>query len=165
VPAKPAWLLRIPEIITQLQALTVPVVDRASCERLFGVKRRRAIDLMQSFGGYRSGNTVLVDRADLITRLAEIARTDDYVRESTRKQRLAADLQTSHVTRKAATIVLPVTTRAADRNMNDLPAGVILARGKLVVEFSDPEEMLAKLYELAQVAANDFDRLCNALAR
>jgi hypothetical protein len=39
MPAKPAWLLRIPEIVDELQALTVPVIDRSMCERLFCVRR------------------------------------------------------------------------------------------------------------------------------
>ena len=29
MPAKPAWLLRIPEIVHELQALPVPVIDRS----------------------------------------------------------------------------------------------------------------------------------------
>lgn len=55
MPAKPTWLLRIPDVIDELQSLTVPVVDRSMCERLFGVRRRRAITLMQMFGACQSG--------------------------------------------------------------------------------------------------------------
>jgi hypothetical protein len=33
----------------------------------------------------------------------------------------------------------------------------------LVVEFSAAEELFAKLFELAQAAANDFDGVCNAV--
>ena len=68
MPAKPSWLLQIPKIIHQLEALDMPVIDRGACERLFGVKRRRAIALMQSFAGYRSANVVLVDRSALIAK-------------------------------------------------------------------------------------------------
>ena len=157
--------MRIPEIIGHLHSITAPVVDRAACERLFDVKRRRAIDLMQSFGGYRSGNTVLVDRAALIARLAEIARTEDYVQESIRKERLAVDLHISNLNRKATTTILQVGDRAAHRSMDDLPEGITLAPGKLVVAFAGPEELFGKLYELSQVAVNDFDRLWGALAR
>jgi hypothetical protein len=164
MPAKPSWLLRIPNILDQLELLDTPVIDRAICERLFEVKRRRAIDMMRFFGGYRSGNTVLVDRLAFMSRLAEIARTNDYALESIRKQRLSANLNTSHVNRKAATIMLPVTSDVVNRTLDDLPGGVILAPGKLIVEFSCPTELFAKLYELAQVAMNDFDRLCDALA-
>ena len=41
MPAKAQWLLRVPEILEELRALDVPVVDRAVCERLFRLRRRR----------------------------------------------------------------------------------------------------------------------------
>ncbi len=41
--------------------MKMPVVDRATCERLFQVRRRRAIYLLQGFGGYVAGNTVLIE--------------------------------------------------------------------------------------------------------
>src|SRR4029077_8723306 len=44
MPAKAPWLLRIPEIAAMLEILDVPVVDRAMVERLFGLRRRRAIE-------------------------------------------------------------------------------------------------------------------------
>ena len=69
MPAKPAWLLRIPEIVDELQALTVPVVDRAMCEQLFCVRRRRAITLMQELGACQSGRTLLIERMAMIQRL------------------------------------------------------------------------------------------------
>ena len=43
MPTKKTWLLRLPEIREELSAMKVPVVDRAIFERLFGVRRRRAI--------------------------------------------------------------------------------------------------------------------------
>src|ERR1035438_7663896 len=45
MPAKAQWLLRVPEILAELAALDVPVLDRAVCERLFRLRRRRTIDL------------------------------------------------------------------------------------------------------------------------
>jgi hypothetical protein len=64
VPAKARWLLQIPVILEQLRTLDAPVADRAMCEQIFGVRRRRAIELMHCFGGYQAGNTVLLDRMD-----------------------------------------------------------------------------------------------------
>jgi len=46
MPAKAAWLLHIPEIVAMLEDFDVPVVDRAVIERLFGLQRRRAIELI-----------------------------------------------------------------------------------------------------------------------
>jgi hypothetical protein len=53
MPAKPAWLLKIPEIIRMLEAFDVPVVDRAIIERLFGLRRRQAIELLHRFAAIR----------------------------------------------------------------------------------------------------------------
>jgi hypothetical protein len=52
---KKTWLLRLGEIREELTAVEAPVIDRAMCERLFGVRRRRALQLMHSFGGWQSG--------------------------------------------------------------------------------------------------------------
>jgi hypothetical protein len=89
MPAKPQWMLRIPMILEQLQALDVPVVDRSVCERVFGVRWRQTIKLMHQFGGYRSGNAFLVDRAELIIQLEAIEAGSEVKLERRRKARLA----------------------------------------------------------------------------
>ena len=66
MPAKPEWLLRLPEIRAELEHLDVAIVDRAGIERIFGVRRRRAIELMHQFGGYQTGRTFLLDRVRLL---------------------------------------------------------------------------------------------------
>jgi len=71
MPARAEWLLNIPKILKQLAVLDVPVVDRATCEKLFG-RRRRAIGLIRHFGGYQTGRTLLVDCVALIARLEEV---------------------------------------------------------------------------------------------
>jgi hypothetical protein len=54
MPAKPAWLLQVPEIVAELRALDVPVLDRAAIQRLFKFQRRRAILFMHEQGGYQA---------------------------------------------------------------------------------------------------------------
>ena len=83
MPAKPAWLLRIPEILHELQSLTVPVVDRSMCERLFRVRRRRAITLMQEFGACQSGRTLLLERMAMINKLEALQQGQEFVGERT----------------------------------------------------------------------------------
>src|ERR1041384_6334352 len=78
MPAKPEWLLRLPEIRTELEHLAVPVVDRAGIERIFGLRRRRAIELMHQFGGYQSGRTFLLDRVRLLEELQLLESREDY---------------------------------------------------------------------------------------
>ena len=165
MPATPAWMLQIPEILDQLTALDTPVIDRAVCERLFGVKRRRAIQLMQTFGGFRSGNTILVDRSHLIRGLQGLLNGDTYVREHRRKHKLADSLNDLHRHRAAARIILPVSPDVHNRTVDSLPAGISLERGRLRIDFASVEELFAKLYELAQAAANDYDTIAEVIAK
>lgn len=156
--AKPRWLLEIPSILELLEASDAPVLDRAACERLFKVRRRRAIELMQHFGGYRSGNAVLIDRLDLIRRLQDFSAGPQFAQERARKQRLSERLIVLEKHRRAAAVQIPVRPEALDASVADLPAGVRFEPGKLTVLYTSVEDLLARLYELAQAAANDFDR-------
>ena len=155
--SKPRWLLQIPQIIEQLSELDAPVVDRAVCERLFGIKRRRAIELMQRFGGYRSGNAVLLNRSDLIHSLEAIAGNPEVERERERKRRLSEQLSKLEKHRRAAAVRIPVGPEASDCTVADLPAGISFEPGRLTVKYNGVEELLARLFELAKAAANDYD--------
>jgi hypothetical protein len=156
VPAKAQWLLRVPEILEELTALDVPVVDRAVCERLFRVRRRRAIDLIRWFGGYQAGRTFLVDRPRLIAQLEQIRDSPDYKMEWQRKERLAERLDAMRRLQAGARVAVPVEIEVLSTRMPDLPAGVGLSAGGLHIQFDSPEELLSKLFALAQAIANDY---------
>ena len=157
MPPKASWIMRLPEIISQLSALEVPVVDRAVCEMVFDVKRRRAITLMQQFGGYRSGNTILLDRNALIADLHRMQASDEALRERRRKDTFAerlAELDRYHLARR---IRLPVARDVWQQQAHPLPEGISLRRGKLTVSFNGTEELFARLFALVQAAVNDFE--------
>jgi hypothetical protein len=162
MPAKPAWLLKIPEIVAMLESFDVPVVDRAVIERLFGLRRRRAIELLHRFGGFESGRTFLVDRHVLIDRLRSLSAGEEFEMESRRKERLDGAIDQLRRYNAAARVVIPVPPDVSSRKLKDLSAGVALEPGNLHVAFSGAEELLGKLYELAQVASNDFERFRTA---
>ena len=50
VPARPQWLLAIPDAIRQLEDLDRELLTRRDIEQLFGVSRARAAQLMHTFG-------------------------------------------------------------------------------------------------------------------
>ena len=77
--------------------------------------------------------------------------------EQCRRQRLSETLDQTRRHRTAAQVTLPVAQDACRRTMLDLPAGVLLQPGRLTVEFTQAEDLLARLFELSQVAAQDFD--------
>jgi hypothetical protein len=156
LPAKPLWLLHIPEIIEQVEAYEVPVLDRASFERVFGLRRRQAIELMHRFGGYQAGRTFLIDRALLLQRLRRMTEGDDFVHESRRRERLEHAIAKFSRERKATSVKIPVDESVFSSRISDLPAGVVLSAGSLHVEFSCAEDLLAKMFTLAQAISNDF---------
>jgi hypothetical protein len=158
------WLLRLPEIREELAGMEVPVVDRAVFERLFGIRRRRAIQLMHFFGGYQSGRTFLLDRLQLMGQLEPIEAGAEFAREATRKQRLTEALEKIRRDRAGAKVVLPVEAGGVER-FGDLPEGIQLEPGSLHVEFEKAEELLGKLFELSKAAANDFEAFRNAAER
>jgi hypothetical protein len=158
MPAKSAWLLQIPEIVSLLETFGVSVVDRAVIERLFGLRRRRAIELMHRFGGYQAGRTFLIDRLLLIEQLRRLAEGEEFQSESRRKERLqdAVDELRRNVT--AARVKIPVPSEVLGWRGADLSDGVALEPGHLHISFRDTEDLLSKLYALSQSAASDFDR-------
>jgi hypothetical protein len=107
MPMKKTWLLRLSEIREELTAVEVPVIDRAMCERVFGVRRRRALQLMHSFGGWQSGQAYLVDRLALLRQLEGVQDGEEFVGEQRRRQRLTETLEQTR--RRRAPLVRPPT--------------------------------------------------------
>jgi hypothetical protein len=157
MPAKAQWLHRVREILEELSALDVPVVDRAVCERLFRLRRRSAIDLVRCFGGYQIGRTFLVDRIKLMTQLERIRDSPDFKMEWQRKERLAERLDAMRRLQAGARVAIPVELEMLSQRLPDLPAGVGLSPGALHIQFQSPEELLGKLFALAQAIANDYE--------
>ena len=158
MPAKALWLLQIPEIVALLETFDVPVVDRAIIERLFGLRRRQAIELLHRFGGYQAGRTFLLDRRLLIEHLRRLADGEEFQQESQRKERLDHTVDQLRRHQAAARVKIPVQSDVFNRKLTGLPPGVALEAGHLHIAFSGTEDLLGKLFELSQAASNDFDR-------
>src|SRR5664279_4150939 len=126
MPTKKTWLLRLPEIREELSAMKVPVVDRAIFERLFGVRRRRAIQLLHYFDGYQSGRTFLIDRLSLIEQLVPLEASAEFALELRRRQRLVESLEQLRRSRAGARVVIPA---EPVQNGTRLPDGVLLICG------------------------------------
>jgi hypothetical protein len=158
MPAKPEWLLRLPEIRAELDYLAVPIVDRAGIERIFGLKRRRAIELLHQFGGYQAGRTFLLDRARLLEALQSLESGEDYTAEKRRRERLGDVVEASREHLISTRVRIPVRAAAARASLDRLAPGVLLMPGMLSIEFRHPVELLEKLYGLAQAISHDFEK-------
>jgi len=164
LPAKPLWLLRLPRIQEELAAIETPIIDRSCVEKLFRVRRRRAIELMGEFGGFQSGKTFLVEKAQVQSVLTRIAE-QGYEHELGRRTKLVTEIERVKKLLPARDIRLVVTDETAGMGMDDLPPGVQLRPGELKIEFGGVEDLLRKLFELSQAIVNDyrkFETACGA---
>jgi len=156
MPMKKTWLLRVTQIRQDLLALDVPVLDRQMFERLFHLRARRAQQVMSSLGGYQTGHAFLIERTALLRQLEALEAGTEFAIERGRQQRLQASLDKIRQQRKAAAVRIPVSADLAGRSVAALPAGICLQPGNLHVSFTGAEDLLAKLYGLAQAAGQDF---------
>jgi len=140
-----------------LAEVDLPVIDRAVIQSVFGLGRRQAIELMHKFDAYQAGRTLLIERMRLISELDKIVANGEYQQEEARHEKLTAALAKFQRTRRAQEVRIDVAPEVFDTRMSILPSAVHLAPGKLEVEFSGCEDLLSKLFTLAQAAINDFD--------
>ena len=72
MPAKPAWFPRIGSILADLRVLNSDYLDRKAVERIFGVRQRRARQLMGGLPTLQIGNALAIPRSALIERLEQM---------------------------------------------------------------------------------------------
>ena len=93
MPAKPRWLLSIPDAISQLEQLDRTLLTRRDIEHLFGVSKVRAAALMKTFGAEMTGNQRTLPRTKLLQQLRKHRQRGAFRGEEERRARLVAELQ------------------------------------------------------------------------
>src|SRR3954451_5283899 len=150
MPAKPIWYRQLKLIIQQLREHPRPYVDRATIELLLGIGRRRAQQIMVPCLVDRIGASGLADRNALIEHLERIAAGDDCAYEVQQRQKVAtkiAELRKERIEKPRLLVEAP--TSVVNQQVENLPAGVRLERGRIIVEFTTPQDGLEKLLALA----------------
>jgi hypothetical protein len=74
-----------------------------------------------------------------------------------RKERLAERLEAMRRLQVGARVAIAVEPEVMSHRWPDLPAGVGLSPGALHIQFQSSEELLSKLFALAQAIANDYE--------
>ncbi len=154
MPAKPRWLLAIPDAISQLEQLDRQLLTRRDIERLFGVGKVRAAALMTTFGAELVGNQKTLPRTKLLQLLKKHRGRAAFRHEEERRERLASELQKARLT--GVRFKVPAENMSA--KLANLPDGVTVERGRIEVRFDGAEDALMRLYTLAQALGNDLGR-------
>lgn len=163
MPVQPAWFHRLDQILGELRCLEVSHLDRQAIEKLFRVRQRRARQLMACLPCLRIGNAVAVERTALLLWLETIAAGDPFQRELSRRARVADALELLHKHAAAQRIRISAPSDSRERTFRGLPSGVQLRPGELRIEFASAQDLAAKLFELSQAMANDWDGLVRTL--
>lgn len=163
MPAQPAWFHRLDLILSELRALNTEYLDRLAVERIFGVRERRARQLMAGLPCLVVGNAVAVSRSALIERFEAMSADDRFQWEVGRHKRVIESLEDlrRHVAARRVQVPAPVDVR--DRLLANLNPDITVATGELHIRFASAEDLAAKLFELSQAMANDWGAFETAL--
>ena len=154
MPAKPRWLLAIPDAIKQLEALDQDLLTRRDLERLFGVSKVRAVALMRAFGAGRTGHLLTLPRAALLRQLRR-PRTRAAVRgEATRLARVVTAIRQARLT--GIRVAVPIA--ALDARLSGLPDGVSVEPGRIEVRFRGAQDAVGRLFALTQALTHDYEQ-------
>ena len=154
MPAKPRWLLAIPDAIKQLEALDQDLLTRRDLERLFGVSKGRAVALMTAFGAGRTGHLLTLPRAALLRQLRLHRTRAAFRSEATRRDRVITAIRQARLTG----IRVAVPREALEARLAGLPAGVSVEPGRIEVRFSGAKDAVGRLFALAQALTNDYEQ-------
>ena len=154
MPAKPRWLLAIPDAISQLEQLDRTLLTRRDIEKLFGVSTARAATLMQTFGAEMTGYQRTLPRTRLLQQLRKHRARAAFRGEEERREKVVAELRKARLTG----IRVKVPTEVLDGKLASLPEGVSVSRDRIEVRFSSAKEAVGRLYSLAQALVNDYER-------
>ena len=168
IPARPQWLQHLPDILAEVRSLSVPVLDRASVEILFGVGPRRAQQILAHLaktsadtgGGaaLQVGRGLVLPRELALHALERLAADPEVGQARTHAEQVAQTI----ADRQAAAALRPVRIATASdirtRRGASLPPTLRLRPGRLEVDFLDLEDLLSQLAELGFAIAHDRDR-------
>lgn len=163
MPSQPSWFHRLDEILETLRGMESGHLDRQAVQKLFGVRERRARQLMAGLEGLRAGNASAVSRLALITRMEETAASGVFQWEVNRRARVVEDLDRTRRQLAARRVRIPAAPDVRERRVGDLSADIALKPGELRIEFFGAEDLAAKLLELSQAMANDWGTFAKAV--
>jgi hypothetical protein len=151
------WTQRLAQINMALEGIPIEQLDRRCVESIFGVSASQALRIMRQVGGYKYGKSFVVDRRKLIQWANRKGEDPDVGRERHRFVKVTDSLEKIRDDWEARRHTFRVEKAAEYRGMDELPEGVKLGKGSLLIEFANAEDLMQKLYALGKAMAHDFE--------
>ena len=153
MPAKPGWLLAIPDAIAQLGGLDRDLLTRRDLEQLFGISKPQAAILMRRFGAQRTGNLGTLSREQLLRHLRALQQDATFTVGFDRRQRLVASLRRARI----AGLRVRVPASVIATPLSGLPPGIAIEPGRIEVPFTSARDAVQRLFALARALTNDYE--------
>jgi len=162
MPDHPLWLERVPAVLDFLAGPGAPdLLGRGSIEALLGVRRRRAILILHACKASRRGRELLATRKAFAAFLQSQDHEAALRQERERQQQVAEALGRARREWAVPRISLPRQRPAL--TLAGLPPGIHLTHGNLSVDFTGAQDLVEKLFTVAQAFADDYESLEAAL--
>lgn len=157
MPRQSEWFQHVPSALENLRQVSSLLITRRTLQALLRTSKRQAVRVMHALGGAEEEGRLTIERAALIRALEALQAGDAFLREAGRQQRLSEELARTRTQLQARRVRIPLPAETLD--IGALP-GVWLTGSRLVVEFDPghPEDLLARLFQLAQAIGRDFER-------
>jgi hypothetical protein len=162
MPDHPFWLERVPAVLDFLASPDAPdTLDRGTIETLLGVRRRRAILILHACKASRRGRDLLAARKAFVAFLKSQSHEAALSRERGRQQQVAEALGLARRELAVPSISLP--RQRTTLTLAGLPEGIHLTQGNLSIDFTTAQDLVEKMFTLAQGFADDYESLEAAL--
>ena len=141
MPAPPRWLLAVPDAVRQLEKLDRDLLTRRDLERLLGVSRARAAQLMRTFGAELVGAARVLRRTEFLRPAAEVPGSGP---PSAARSSGARAWCPSSGRRGSPGSGSRCRSRRSRRASRGLPEGVTVAPGRIEVRFAGAKEAVGE---------------------
>jgi hypothetical protein len=153
MPSRPVWTLRLPDAIRQLEGLPLEHLTRHDLEKLFGVSKRQAVNLLHRLGAEPLGNALILNRVELLKRLRALAKTRAVKTDLERRDRAVTLIRRARL----STVRVAVNPETLNAGLSGLPEGVLVEPRRIEVRYQSAQEAVARLFSLAKALVNDFE--------
>jgi hypothetical protein len=160
MPARPSYFHRLADAVVAFRRLTSEWVDRRAVEESLGVSKTVAWRLMRRCGAQEGpGNTLVCRRETLIAALERMQETEEYQRETGRRERVESRLGQLLAAARSQHVRLAPTIDLVSSRFSALPDGVVLKPRELTINFADSDDFLRKIGAIVFALQNDLEAI------
>jgi hypothetical protein len=154
----PAWFAHLDAIFDTVRQIPGESLGRKEMQALFGCSERDSIRLLHKFGATVSADALSLSRSSLLAQLEAVQSGSAYSAFLRQRRQVAKHLAAAHAQNAARHRRIPGSAGFQDgKSLADLPVGIRLEPGRILVEFASPGEFWAAIDTLADIAAQEPD--------